>query len=183
MVFFGFHKFHTICRADDKSTYQDSLVIVDSGGNVFWPPITHLHSFCRMDVTYFPYDDQFFFLKFGSWSHSGDLVDVEIRNDGVDLSNYIPNGEWELVATRATRNVIYYPCCPEPFPDLTFCKFNPFEPVIAPNFMLFLFQIFIFVVDFCSMFSTLSYRRQHYLPLLCYRSAFHHIVRKKLHSA
>lgn len=42
------------------------------------------------------------------------------RSSGVDLSSYVPNGEWELLATRVINNVKYYPCCPEPFPDVTF---------------------------------------------------------------
>ncbi|CAG2113693.1 unnamed protein product, partial [Medioppia subpectinata] len=37
----------------------------------------------------------------------------------VDMSNYIPNGEWDLLEADISRNVVYYPCCPEPFPDVT----------------------------------------------------------------
>ena len=29
-------------------------------------------------------------------------------SDTVDMSNYVDNGEWELVESRAVRNVIYY---------------------------------------------------------------------------
>lgn len=29
------------------------------------------------------------------------------------------NGEWDLIGTRLVRNVVYYPCCFEPFPDVT----------------------------------------------------------------
>lgn len=46
-------------------------------------------------------------------------VDVTNRTAEVDLTNYIPNGEWELLEARIIRNVIYYSCCPEPFPDVT----------------------------------------------------------------
>lgn len=38
----------------------------------------------------------------------------------MDLSNFVSNGEWELVNVKAIRNVITYPCCVEPFPDVTF---------------------------------------------------------------
>ena len=38
----------------------------------------------------------------------------------VDLTNYVDNGEWELIDVRTVRRVITYACCPEPFPDVTF---------------------------------------------------------------
>ena len=47
-------------------------------------------------------------------------VDVTNRSAVGDLSNYIDNGEWELVDLQTRRNVKYYACCPEPFPDVTF---------------------------------------------------------------
>lgn len=58
-----------------------------------------------------------FFLR--SFSLSPHQVDVTNRTADVDLTNYIPNGEWELLEARIIRNVIYYSCCPEPFPDVT----------------------------------------------------------------
>ena len=38
----------------------------------------------------------------------------------MDLSNFVSNGEWKLINVEAIRNVIIYPCCIEPFPDVTF---------------------------------------------------------------
>jgi len=38
----------------------------------------------------------------------------------IDTTNYVLSNEWELVSTPAKKNVITYPCCPEPYPDLTF---------------------------------------------------------------
>ena len=46
-------------------------------------------------------------------------VDVMNRTAEVDLSNYVQNGEWELLEADLQRNVVYYSCCPEPFPDVT----------------------------------------------------------------
>lgn len=46
-------------------------------------------------------------------------MDVTNRTSEVDLTNYVPNGEWELLEARLIRNVVFYSCCPEPFPDLT----------------------------------------------------------------
>ena len=47
-------------------------------------------------------------------------VDLFTKENPVDLSNFVSNGEWELVNVKAIRNVITYPCCVEPFPDVTF---------------------------------------------------------------
>ena len=37
----------------------------------------------------------------------------------MDLANYVANGEWDLISSSLVRNVVYYPCCHEPFPDVT----------------------------------------------------------------
>ncbi|KAK3602116.1 hypothetical protein CHS0354_023095 [Potamilus streckersoni] len=100
--------------------YMKSLAMVWSDGTIFWPPIVRMRSSCKMDITYFPFDDQICKLKLGSWAYDGFQVDVTNRSIDVDLSNYVDNGEWTLVGTKLKRNVIYYACCPEPFPDVTF---------------------------------------------------------------
>lgn len=35
------------------------------------------------------------------------------------MSNYVANGEWDLLEARIVRNVVIYSCCIEPFPDVT----------------------------------------------------------------
>ncbi|XP_078064076.1 CHRNA7-FAM7A fusion protein-like [Mustelus asterias] len=37
-----------------------------------------------------------------------------------DISEFIPNGEWDLIGVSGQRNVIYYECCQAPYPDVTF---------------------------------------------------------------
>ncbi|XP_043241153.1 neuronal acetylcholine receptor subunit alpha-10-like [Amphibalanus amphitrite] len=107
-------------NADDYTRgYMQSRAMVHSDGRVFWPPPTKFRSTCAVDVTYFPFDDQTCILKLGSWTYNGFQVDVTNRTQEVDLSNYVPNGEWELLEARINRNVVYYSCCPEPFPDVT----------------------------------------------------------------
>ena len=94
--------------------------MVKSNGGVFWPIPTKLQSSCKVDVTYFPFDEQMCILKFGSWTYDGFQVDVTNHTSEVDLSNYVVNGEWELLSIKIVRNVVTYSCCPEPFPDVTF---------------------------------------------------------------
>ena len=43
-------------------------------------------------------------------------VNVTNRTNNVDLENYVPNGEWELLDTKLIRATTYFPCCPEPYP-------------------------------------------------------------------
>ncbi|KAK8404716.1 hypothetical protein O3P69_007757 [Scylla paramamosain] len=40
--------------------------------------------------------------------------------DTGDMSNYQSNGEFDLVEFTAAKNITYYSCCPEPYPDITF---------------------------------------------------------------
>ena len=38
----------------------------------------------------------------------------------VDVYDFIMDNEWQLVGHPARKNVKYYPCCVEPYIDLTF---------------------------------------------------------------
>ncbi|XP_052099671.1 neuronal acetylcholine receptor subunit alpha-9-I-like isoform X2 [Mytilus californianus] len=105
---------------DYTDGYMEALAMVSYDGSVFWPPIVKLRSTCFIDITYYPFDDQICKMKMGSWAYDGFQVDVFNSKKGIDLSNFVSNGEWELVGVKSVRNVITYTCCPEPFPDVTF---------------------------------------------------------------
>ncbi|KAK3726255.1 hypothetical protein RRG08_008636 [Elysia crispata] len=107
--------------ADDYTTgYMNSKAMVHYTGNVFWPPPAKFRSSCKIDITYFPFDDQTCELKFGSWTYDGFQVDITNRSDKVDLENYVFSGEWELIDVRIRRKVLKYACCDEPYPDVRF---------------------------------------------------------------
>ena len=114
------HFFHF--RVDDYGDNVNSqcLAMVHSNGKVFWAPIANLRSTCKIDLTFFPFDDQVCKLKIGSWTYDGHQVDLLNVSDKMDLQQYTVNGGWDLLATRTQRNQIYYPCCDEPYPDVTF---------------------------------------------------------------
>ena len=44
---------------------------------------------------------------------------IKVGEDGDD-SNYSRNSEWKLIKLHAKRNVVYYSCCAEPYPDVTY---------------------------------------------------------------
>ena len=37
-----------------------------------------------------------------------------------DMTNYQENGEFSLESFSSEYNIIYYSCCPEPYPDITY---------------------------------------------------------------
>ncbi|XP_077532206.1 neuronal acetylcholine receptor subunit alpha-7-like isoform X1 [Haemaphysalis longicornis] len=108
--------------ADEKfdGTYPTNVVVRSNGSCNYIPPGI-FKSTCKIDITWFPFDDQKCDLKFGSWTYHGYQLDLRVNSEeGGDLSTYIPNGEWDLIAVPGVRNVREYACCPEPYIDITY---------------------------------------------------------------
>uniref|UniRef100_A0A8C1P0B3 Neuronal acetylcholine receptor subunit alpha-7 n=1 Tax=Cyprinus carpio TaxID=7962 RepID=A0A8C1P0B3_CYPCA len=105
--------------ADERfdATFHTNVLVNASGSCQYIPPGI-LKSTCYIDVRWFPFDIQKCDLKFGSWTYNGWLLDLQMQ--AVDISTYIPNGEWDLVGVPGKRNELYYECCKEPYPDVTF---------------------------------------------------------------
>ncbi|NXD16600.1 ACHA7 protein, partial [Nothocercus nigrocapillus] len=105
--------------ADERfdATFHTNVLVNYSGSCQYIPPGI-LKSTCYIDVRWFPFDVQKCDLKFGSWTHSGWLLDLQMLE--ADISNYISNGEWDLVAVPGKRHEMYYECCKEPYPDVTY---------------------------------------------------------------
>jgi len=91
-----------------------------SDGSVVWLSPHILKSVCKMDVTYFPFDDQYCKMVFASWAYHGAHVNVTQTGTAGDLANYSPSGELQLLSFKVTRNVKKYNCCLEPYPELTY---------------------------------------------------------------
>ncbi|XGW23390.1 hypothetical protein V3C99_005545 [Haemonchus contortus] len=107
-------------------------------GRVTWEPPVVYHSFCTMNVEWYPYDIQQCELKFGSWTYSGTQLDlmhllsddvkyVVRKNEsewdverGVDVSTYQESVEWDLLSILGTRHEKWYPCCDYPSVDITY---------------------------------------------------------------
>ncbi|KAG9347192.1 hypothetical protein JZ751_006119 [Albula glossodonta] len=82
--------------ADERfdATFHTNVLVNASGYCQYIPPGI-LKSTCYIDVRWFPFDVQKCNLKFGSWTYNGWLLDLQML--AVDISTYIPNGEWDLV--------------------------------------------------------------------------------------
>nr|XP_022334781.1 acetylcholine receptor subunit alpha-like 1 [Crassostrea virginica] len=105
-------------------------------GKIVWEPPVIYKTYCPIDVEYFPFDMQECFMKFGSWTYDGHEVDLQhlcdsqavfnedtkekVIDRGVDLKDFYQNVEWDIINVTARRKEKFYPCCPEPYPDITF---------------------------------------------------------------
>ncbi|XP_022258670.1 neuronal acetylcholine receptor subunit alpha-7-like isoform X2 [Limulus polyphemus] len=101
--------------ADDQidSTYKTNVVVRHNGSCTYIPPGI-FKSTCKIDITWFPFDDQKCEMKFGSWTYDGGAIDLRLASNEGDLSAFISN------EVPGKRNVIYYACCPDPYVDITF---------------------------------------------------------------
>ncbi|KAM8825772.1 neuronal acetylcholine receptor subunit alpha-7-like isoform 1-T1 [Synchiropus picturatus] len=105
--------------AHDKfdATFKTNVLVNSSGFCEYLPPGIFVSS-CNVDVRWFPFDIQRCELKFGSWTFDGWLLDIQMKE--ADVSGYMTNGEWDLLEVPGGRNEIFYDCCAEPYPDVTF---------------------------------------------------------------
>jgi len=74
-------------------------------GPALWVVPAMTKSSCRIDVTFFLFDEQRCTLKFGSWTYDGLQMDLVNLSATGDLSKYTSSGEWDLVGMPADRSV------------------------------------------------------------------------------
>ncbi|KAF0312560.1 Acetylcholine receptor subunit alpha-like 2 [Amphibalanus amphitrite] len=103
--------------------------MIHNDGRVLWDPPAIFKSYCQIDVRYFPFDQQQCFMKFGSWTYDGHQIDLRHIDQtpdsnfvelGIDLKEYYPSVEWDILGVPATRHEKFYPCCVQPYPDIYF---------------------------------------------------------------
>ncbi|TNN70520.1 Neuronal acetylcholine receptor subunit alpha-9-II [Liparis tanakae] len=105
---------------DDSSGPMDTNVKLRYNGEITWDAPAITKSSCVVDVSYFPFDSQECNLTFGAWTYNGNQVDIIMGMDSGDLSDFVENVEWECHGMPATKNVIMYGCCSDPYPDITY---------------------------------------------------------------
>ncbi|VDO20234.1 unnamed protein product [Brugia timori] len=67
-------------------------------GEVTWEPPAIFKSLCQIDVRWFPFDEQRCHFKFGSWTYSQDLLDLELLGGE-------PHYELEVSANGEVDNI------------------------------------------------------------------------------
>ncbi|XP_014667766.1 PREDICTED: neuronal acetylcholine receptor subunit alpha-7-like [Priapulus caudatus] len=124
--------------ADTKfdGTYHSNIVL-SSDGNCSYIPPGIFKSTCKINIAWFPFDEQRCIMKFGSWTYDGYRVDLQLLMDQGDTDSFIENGEWDLIEIPGKRSVLKYACCPEPYPDVTFTV------VIRRRVLYYLFNLLI----------------------------------------
>ncbi|XP_065566598.1 acetylcholine receptor subunit alpha-L1-like isoform X2 [Artemia franciscana] len=103
--------------------------LITNDGMVVWNPPAILKTYCPIDVTFFPFDTQTCFMKFGCWSHDSQQIDLYHLDDvygtdfvevGIDLKEYYPSVEWDILSIPAKRSIRSYECCEDKYPDIFF---------------------------------------------------------------
>ena len=59
----------------------------------------------------------YFFNVLESWTYDGGKINLVKVSDIGDTSNYLENGEWQLLELRVKRNIKLYSCCTVPYPE------------------------------------------------------------------
>ena len=122
--------------------------IVNSKGEVLWLFPALVKTYCSLNVKHFPFDSQQCDVTFISWTHSGVTLDLHYNSS-------FPNGiyytsthqEWAVDGITAERNVRYYACCTEPYPDVKFTihmrrgSLFYVTTLIAPCFLIYIVSI------------------------------------------
>ncbi|PIC22787.1 hypothetical protein B9Z55_016724 [Caenorhabditis nigoni] len=103
--------------AEFDSSYKVNLVNYHTG-YINWMPPGIFKVSCKLDIYWFPFDEQICYFKFGSWTYTRDKIELE-KGD-FDFSEFIPNGEWIIISNRTNITVKQYECCPEQYEDITF---------------------------------------------------------------
>lgn len=121
----------------------ETKATVHYSGLIIWEPPMIYKSYCAIDIEYYPFDIQNCYMKFGTWTFNGNLIDLEHLNrsssirtnnqpskghsteiytvkNGIDMSDYYESVEWDILSIPAQKNVKYYDCCVEPYHDIYF---------------------------------------------------------------
>ncbi|XP_077862570.1 neuronal acetylcholine receptor subunit alpha-7-like [Saccoglossus kowalevskii] len=96
----------------------DHLAVVYSSGEVVWTAPVIFRGHCKIDPTYFPFDEQRCTMKFGTWQYDG--FEVVLNGTG-STSVFVSDGEWDLEDLTAQAHKEYYPDTPgTPYTDVTY---------------------------------------------------------------
>ncbi|VDI47881.1 Hypothetical predicted protein [Mytilus galloprovincialis] len=82
-----------------KNLGAEKTVRIQYDGEVRWEPPAVLSTSCDMDVTFFPYDSQTCEIELASWGFPADAVNLTFFKTHINLEDYRPDGEWNLITT------------------------------------------------------------------------------------
>lgn len=119
MLFFFSHS------ANDNlnNLIRDTRCVINHTGVVKWKAPAILMSACEMNPKFFPFDVQNCTLKFGSWTYHGIQLNLTMNTSESihgGRSQFVTNGEWDMVEIPVGRKVTKYNCCKEVYPTVTY---------------------------------------------------------------
>lgn len=80
-------------------------MIAGSDGSMAWFPVESFETFCRVDVTNFPYDFHKCRWEMTSWGDNDNDVILLPTTSTIDLDTFVGNVEWDLVSSKAYRQL------------------------------------------------------------------------------
>ncbi|KAI6176596.1 hypothetical protein M3Y97_00815400 [Aphelenchoides bicaudatus] len=70
---------------------------------------------CKMNVRFFPYDQQNCTFIISSWTHDSATIDYYPKIDYVNMKNFAQNVEWAVISFDFVRIEQDFKCCPKPW--------------------------------------------------------------------
>jgi len=105
----------------EMATCWDSMPLIYPNGDALWVPPCKLSTYCNFTLDEYPMGEQKCQFKFGSWVYDGFILDLQLYDDTTKADvDYFSSKNWKIVSNVATRVEKYYPCCVEPYPEVTF---------------------------------------------------------------
>ena len=104
---------------DGFALVNESRAILHYTGRIEWIIPLMIKSSCSVDVTYFPFDNQRCFIRFGSWIYDGEQLDLVKKYENVDMSEYIPNNEYQIMNISLSQETMSYEVFAGTYPQIT----------------------------------------------------------------
>ncbi len=81
---------------------------VSSDGRVLWGGCGYFKTTCKLDMTYFPYDQHPCAVKLSNWAYNTRQVHLAKKSTLVDMSYYNQNGQWTISQTTIDTKIVIY---------------------------------------------------------------------------
>ncbi|XP_067672575.1 neuronal acetylcholine receptor subunit alpha-7-like [Haliotis asinina] len=82
------------------------IMQVTAEGNVTWAPGDTFKTFCQMDVTNFPLDEQECSYDTFVWGNILEEVDLKPINNSIDLTLYNSNSQWNIINSSSRSYIV-----------------------------------------------------------------------------
>ena len=114
----------------DVLDYEKYRVDLYSDGTVNFYTAGKTTTFCKLDLTYFPFDVQACYIHIDSWTYSESQVLLNSTDGKLITSLYHPNGQWQLVNTEVDLFTIWHDWM-FPTRDIIFSQKNQKGEILA----------------------------------------------------